>query len=326
LWIDEWGVMGMAPAHPDDPTQPCCALGVMTDWEIWNDKQGATDLVLHEIGHTMSFMHPFIGYTDEGEFVTQDYFKKWYWGVMGYNSPTMGCGYWYGLAISVGLIPENHICGIADTFFTEFDRDNYSRGVTVNLIKTIHVNIYNSMLELERGGQDLNNLPQETKDTLSKINSFLNKSESRLKANDLNSPDGSIKNALEGAILSSQLAEKSNVSYEVQDKSKIKLNIPSWIKDSAKWWSADATTTNEFLKSLEFLINQRILVIPDTAQSLSQSTGSGVPAWVKSNASWWANDVITDSDFVSAIQYLISQGIIQIDSSKVNTKTTIVGE
>jgi len=237
-----------------------------------------------------------------------------------------GCGYWYGWAISVGLIAENDTCGIADTFFTEFDRDNYSRGVTVNLIKTIHVNIYNSMLELERDGQDLNNLPQETKDTLSKINSFLNKAESRLKANDLNSPDGSIKNALDGAILSSQLAEKSNVSYEVQDKSKVKLDIPSWVKNSAKWWSTDATTTNEFLKSLEFLINQRILVIPDTAQSLSQSTGSEVPAWVKSNASWWANDVITDSDFVSAIQYLISQGIIQIDSSNVNTKTTLIGE
>ena len=68
------------------------------------------------------------------------------------------------------------------------------------------------------------------------------------------------------------------------------------------------------------------MVIPDTAQSLSQSTGSEVPAWVKSNASWWANDVITDSDFVSAIQYLISQGIIQIDSSNVNTKTTLIGE
>ena len=182
------------------------------------------------------------------------------------------------------------------------------------------------MLELERDGQDLNNLPQETKNTLSEINSFLNKAESRLQANDLNSSDGSIKNALDGAILSSRLAEKSNVSYETQDKSKIKLNIPSWIKNSAKWWSTDSTTTDEFLKSMEFLINQRILIIPDTSKSQYESTASGVPTWVKNNASWWANDVITDSDFISAIQYLISQGIIQIDSSKINTKTTVIGE
>jgi len=327
LWIDNWGGAGLAPSHPDDPTQPCCALGVMTDKNIWVDKQGATDLALHEIGHTMSFMHPFMGYTDEGKFVTQDYFKKWYWGVMGYNAPSLyGCGYWYGWAISVGLIPENDTCGIADTFFTQFDRDNYSRGVTVNLIKTAKINIYNSMIELERDGKDLNNLSQETKNTLFKINSFLNKSEYQLKANNLNSPDGSIKNALDAAIISSQLAEKSNVSYEVQDKSKIKLNIPSWIKNSAKWWSTDATTTNEFLKAMEFLINQRILIIPDTDEIPSESTGGKVPTWVKHNASWWANDVITDSDFVSAIQYLISQGIIQIDSSKINTQTTIIGE
>jgi hypothetical protein len=324
LWIDHWGGSGLAPSHPDDPTQPCCALGVMTDWEIWHDKQSATDLALHEIGHTMSFMHPFMAYTDEGEFVTYDYFKKWYWGVMGYNEPVQGCGSWYGWAVNVELIPENNVCGIADTFFTQFDRDNYSRGVTVNLIKTIHINIYNSMLELEREGQDLDNLPEETKNTISKINSFLNKAESRLKANDLNSPDGSIKNALDGAILSSQLAEKSNVSYEVQDKSTVKLDIPPWIKNNAKWWSTDATTTSEFLRAIEFLINQRVLVIPDTIQGQSESMGSGVPAWVKNNASWWANDVIADSEFVSAIQYLISQGIIQVDSSKVNVNTTII--
>jgi hypothetical protein len=222
------------------------------------------------------------------------------------------------------LVQGDDTCGIADTFFTEFDRNNYSRGITVNLIKTTQINIYNSMLELEREGQDLNNLPQETKNTISKIYSFLNKAESRLKANDLNSSDGSIKYALEGAILSSQLAKKSNISYEVQDKSTVKLDIPPWVKNNAKWWSADSITTSEFLKSLEFLINQRILIIPDTAQSPSESTGSGIPAWVKNNASWWANDVIGDSDFVSAIQYLISQGIIQVDSSKVNVTTIII--
>ena len=325
VWIDNWGISGISPAHPDDPTQPCCALGVMTDWEIWHDKKSATDLILHEIGHTMSFMHPFMGYTNEGEFMTYDYFKKWYWGVMGYNTPSLyGCGYWYGWAVTAGLIPEKDTCGIADTFFTQFDNDNYSRGVTVNLIKTAKINIYNSMLELERDGKDLNNLPQEIKNTISKINSFLNKAESKLKSNDLNSPDGSIKNALDGAILSSQLAEKSNVSYEVQNKLKNKLDIPPWIKSNAKGWSNDATTTTEFLRAIEFLINQRILIVPDAAQSLSKSTNSGIPFWVKNNALWWTNDVIDDSDFISSIQYLISQGIIQIDSSKVNTKTIII--
>ena len=121
-----------------------------------------------------------------------------------------------------------------------------------------------------------------------------------------------------------QFAEKSNVSYEVQDKLKIKLDIPPWIKSNAKWWSNDAITTSEFLTAIEFLINQRILIIPDTTPSQSESMTGEVPSWVKNNALWWANDVISDSDFVSAIQYLISQGIIQIDPSEVNTTTIIV--
>ena len=99
---------------------------------------------------------------------------------MGYNQPNQGCGSWYNWAVNEELIPDDSTCGIADTFFTEFDRDNYSRGITVNLIKTAKINIYNSMIELERDGKDLNNLSQETKNTISEINSLLNKAESKL--------------------------------------------------------------------------------------------------------------------------------------------------
>ena len=35
-----------------------------------------------------------------------------------------------------------------------------------------------------------------------------------------------------------------------------------------------------------------------------------VPKWVKNNADWWAQDLITDDDFVKGIQYLVEQGII----------------
>ena len=50
--------------------------------------------------------------------------------------------------------------------------------------------------------------------------------------------------------------------------------------------------------------------IPQT-QSGSSSTQQ-IPAWVKNNAGWWADDKISDSDFVSGIQYLISNGIMKI--------------
>ena len=37
-----------------------------------------------------------------------------------------------------------------------------------------------------------------------------------------------------------------------------------------------------------------------------------IPSWIKNNAGWWASDQITDSDFVSGLQWLISNGIMSI--------------
>ena len=37
-----------------------------------------------------------------------------------------------------------------------------------------------------------------------------------------------------------------------------------------------------------------------------------IPSWVKNNAGWWADNLITDTDFVSGIQYLITNGILSV--------------
>jgi len=47
-----------------------------------------------------------------------------------------------------------------------------------------------------------------------------------------------------------------------------------------------------------------------------------IPAWVKNNAGWWANDLIGDSDFVSGIQYLITEGIMSIPPTESGTSTS----
>ena len=39
-----------------------------------------------------------------------------------------------------------------------------------------------------------------------------------------------------------------------------------------------------------------------------------VPDWVKNNAGWWADGLIDDDSFVSGIQWLISNGIIILES------------
>jgi len=46
-----------------------------------------------------------------------------------------------------------------------------------------------------------------------------------------------------------------------------------------------------------------------------------IPSWIKSNAGWWAQGQIGDSDFVSGIQYLISQEIMSIPETQSGQST-----
>lgn len=92
------------------------------------------------------------------------------------------------------------------------------------------------------------------------------------------------------------------------------IQIPLWIKNNANWWSAGQISDSDFIKGIQYLIDQKIILIPQT--STSSDTQTKIPAWIKDNASWWANGTIGDEDFVKGIQYLIQVNIIQINSKQ----------
>jgi len=55
--------------------------------------------------------------------------------------------------------------------------------------------------------------------------------------------------------------------------------------------------------------------IPLETASLTINIGqeeTSIPAWIKNNAEWWADDLIDDSSFVSGLQWLITNGIMTI--------------
>ena len=71
--------------------------------------------------------------------------------------------------------------------------------------------------------------------------------------------------------------------------------------------------------------NSRTLVIPffggdsiidilgtNTLNPFSAETEIEIPSWIKNNAEWWADGQIDDEAFVQEIQYLITNGIIQV--------------
>ena len=38
-----------------------------------------------------------------------------------------------------------------------------------------------------------------------------------------------------------------------------------------------------------------------------------IPDWVKNNAEWWADNQISDDDFVKAMEWLVTNGVISIE-------------
>ena len=46
----------------------------------------------------------------------------------------------------------------------------------------------------------------------------------------------------------------------------------------------------------------------------SVSAQEQVPSWVKNTAGWWATDAISETEFVNAIEFLIQNNIIVIES------------
>ncbi len=88
------------------------------------------------------------------------------------------------------------------------------------------------------------------------------------------------------------------------------IEIPSWVRNNAGWWSTGQIQDSDFVSGIEFLINEDIILIPATQSS--QGTSQEIPSWIKNNAGWWADGLIEDVEFVSGIQYLISNGIMTV--------------
>src|SRR5579885_3349716 len=99
----------------------------------------------------------------------------------------------------------------------------------------------------------------------------------------------------------------------IQNSHADSTQIPSWIKNNAKWWSQGQVDDSDFIKGIQYLIQKGIMRIPAQANSNITSTLQHIPSWVKTTAGWWSSGQVGDQDFVKGIQYLVDVKIIKID-------------
>ncbi len=126
--------------------------------------------------------------------------------------------------------------------------------------------------------------------------------------------------------------------------------FPLWLKDIAVWWGEGQITDQDFVNTLQYLVEKNILAIPDrdfgepvcdsglilnkttsdcVINDESESKGIFIDAvneqqkivvsWIKVTTLWWGQDKIDDEDFMNALQYLVENNVIAKEPVKVPT-------
>ena len=99
----------------------------------------------------------------------------------------------------------------------------------------------------------------------------------------------------------------------------IPQTIPGWIKNTAGWWADGQIPDEEFIKSLQFLIENNIINVEVLEKR--QSTLQTIPSWIKNTAGWWADGQIPDEEFLKGIDFLIDNGLLIINIPDIQALT-----
>jgi len=86
--------------------------------------------------------------------------------------------------------------------------------------------------------------------------------------------------------------------------------IPSWVKNNARWWAEGEIGESSFIDGIEWLIKNGVIKVTTTTSG--SQTSQEIPSWVKNNARWWAEGEIGESSFIDGIEWLIKNGIVRI--------------
>lgn len=93
--------------------------------------------------------------------------------------------------------------------------------------------------------------------------------------------------------------------------------VPEWVKNNAAWWSEDQIDDQAFVKSLEFLVNEKIIKV--TASNADTKKATEIPTWVKTTAAWWSDGTISEDEFFSAVEFLVNSNIISVGNNHSDT-------
>ena len=89
--------------------------------------------------------------------------------------------------------------------------------------------------------------------------------------------------------------------------------IFSWSTDMKIFVGIDEIDRYDDDSGLSYILVKESSTSPQVPEWTQKSDKKqNVPDWIKNTAGWWASDMITETEFISAIEFLVQGGIIQV--------------
>ena len=317
LAVDEIGVLGYAPSVPGSDGEPCCALAVTDEPDVWDDGIGLSDLVLHEVGHTLGLHHPFLSFDIYGAPHYNGYYN-WYASPMTYSMPSLSsaCGYLYSIAY-------DRPCGNPSLSFTVFERDRIADARLASLYKKV-------------GGAQGDGAAAAA----GPVRALVDESLGRFAAGDVLSARGALQKMAEAHAASLEGSPAPAVpgapppappapgapsaapATPSAAPDRGPSAVPGWVKSSAGWWADGMIGDSDFVNGIGYLIDAGVIDIGRRGGDAEPAAGAApapapdpaepqVPPWVKMSAGWWADGMISEAEFVRSMEFLVSKGIIR---------------
>jgi hypothetical protein len=86
-------------------------------------------------------------------------------------------------------------------------------------------------------------------------------------------------------------------------------SLPHWMKNNAKLWHDGIVSDDEFVNTLKYLVENKVIPIKFVIYDKIQTT---IPPSLKDIAYYWSIGKVSDKDFVSTIRVLIKSGAIEL--------------
>jgi DNA-binding beta-propeller fold protein YncE len=105
----------------------------------------------------------------------------------------------------------------------------------------------------------------------------------------------------------------SNILKFALHQQSSEMIFPTWVKNTAGWWSEGALDKKDFTTSIRYLVNHGLIRAPLlTGSDSSIESMQKVPNWIKALAKMWYADQIDDKTFALSVKYLLSNGFMKI--------------